>query len=89
MSVLTLLLASVSAYISTCVICSSSLFEPVRDCIKQHTKFLQIRNNKHPIECRLCLGFWLSLIFSLYYFSSVTYTLPIYGISYFLCTQER
>jgi hypothetical protein len=42
----------------------------------------------HLINCRLCTGFWVALLISICY--SDLYMFPlIYGMSYFLATQER
>lgn len=85
-----LILASAAAYISTAIISISSLFEPFRNWFKVKTAgTIFDKKPKHFIECRLCMSFWTSLLFSIVYFSSIYYTLPIYGISYFMATQER
>lgn len=51
-----------TAYIVTCVITSSSLFAPLRERVMRMTPRLVIRGGRHPVECRLCLGFWVSLL---------------------------
>lgn len=81
-----------AAYIITCVVTASSLFGPLREKVKQATPWLVIGNNKHPIECRLCLGFWVSLLVCFCTSPPELITinvLPVYGASYFLATQER
>ena len=81
-----------AAYIITCVVTSSSLFGPLRERVKRATPWLVIGESKHPIECRLCLGFWVSLLVCLCTSSPELITinvLPVYGASYFLATQER
>ena len=81
-----------TAYIITCVVTASSLFGPLRERAKRVTPWLVIDGGKHPIECRLCLGFWVSLLVCLCTSPPelVTITvLPVYGASYFLATQER
>lgn len=40
------------------------------------------------ISCRMCVGFWVTLIVCLWTLS-FTDTLAAYGFSYFLATQER
>jgi hypothetical protein len=77
-----------SVYIIVCVITSSSLFESLR--FKFKTKFpkLQIGTNKHFIECRLCVGFWISIGVCAC-FADINNVLVVYGASYFLATQER
>ena len=81
-----------AVYIITCVAASSSLFGPLREKVKGATPWLVIGGSKHPIECRLCLGFWVSLLVCLCTSSPELITinvLPVYGASYFLATQER
>ena len=81
-----------AVYIITCVVASSSLFGPLRERVKRATPWLVIGESKHPIECRLCLGFWVSLLVCLCTSSPELITinvLPVYGASYFLATQER
>ena len=82
-------LASLTAYICACVVGASSLFEPVRIKIKDKFPKLKIGNNKHFIECRLCLSFWTSCLACLMFGLSFKLILPIFGLSYFLATQER
>lgn len=82
----TLISKALSAYSLTFVVASSSLFEPAREWIKRKIPRLKIGNHKHFIECRMCVGFWAAL--------AVCHTdwkmiLPVYGLSYFLATQER
>ena len=81
-----------SAYIITCVVTASSLFGPLRERVKRATPWLVIGESKHPIECRLCLGFWVSLLVCLCTSPPELITinvLLVYGASYFLATQER
>ena len=81
-----------AAYIITCVVTSSSLFGPLRERVKRVTPWLMIGESNHPIECRLCLGFWVSLLVCLCTSPPELITinvLPVYGASYFLATQER
>ena len=81
-----------AAYIITCVVTSSSLFGPLRERVKRATPWLVIGESKHPIECRLCLGFWVSLLVCFCTSpteSALLNILPVYGASYFLATQER
>lgn len=40
-------------------------------------------------ECRMCIGFWVSLAITLLFGGGVLELLAIYGGSYFLATQER
>ena len=81
-----------AAYIITCVVTSSSLFAPLRQGVKHATPWLVIGESNHPIECRLCLGFWVSLLVCLCTSPpelAIFNILPVYGASYFLATQER
>lgn len=82
----TLIIKSLMSYVVTFVVASSSLLEPVRAIIKRKIPRLQIGNHKHFIDCRMCVGFWASALVCVYDISMV---LPVYGISYFLATQER
>lgn len=77
-----------AVYIVTCVVTSSSLFGPVRERIRRMTPWLVIGEARHPIECRLCLGFWVSAALC-GYLGDLMIFLPVYGASYFLATQER
>ena len=81
-----------TVYIVTCVVTASSLFGPLRERVKRATPWLVIGESKHPIECRLCLGFWVSLLVCFCtapHDSALLNVLPVYGASYFLATQER
>ena len=84
-----IVLCSFSAYIAACVIGVSSLFDPVRVAIIKKYPKLRIGNNKHFVECRLCLSFWTSLFFVILFGLSLMYVIPVYGMAYFLATQER
>ena len=81
--------ASLTAYICACVVGASSLFEQLRVKIKDNFPKLKIGNNKHFIECRLCLSFWTSCLACLLFGLSWKLVLPVFGLSYFLATQER
>lgn len=84
-----LLLATLVAYICACVIGASSLFEPARFNVIKYLPMLRIGNNKHFIECRLCLTFWTSCFAVALFTQDITHVLPVYGAAYFLATQER
>lgn len=81
-----LFIYSFTAYAITFVITSSSLFEPFRFWFIKKTPKLRIGNNKHLIECRMCFGFWASVLVCNTDWKMI---LPVYGLSYFLATQER
>ena len=74
------------SYICTLILTGSSLFKPLREKLKK--KFPLRKHYPHPLECRLCIGLWISLCFWL--FSTLMYLdfLIIYGLSYFLATLE-
>lgn len=78
----------IASYIITLIITSSSILEPIRNKIKSLTTNLQFGNNKHFVECRLCIGFWVTCCVCLY-FNVMDNFFTIYGFSYFLATQER
>lgn len=84
-----LFLAIFTAYICACVIGASSLFEPVRLKLIKNLPKLKIGNNKHFIECRLCLTFWTACFSCLLFSQDLINILPVYGAAYFLATQER
>lgn len=77
-----------TVYIITCVVTSSSLFARLREIIIAATPWLQPTGHHHPIECRLCFGFWVSALLC-GVLGDITTFLPVYGASYFLATQER
>lgn len=81
-----LLINSLSIYAITFVVTASSLFEPVRTWVMRKTPRLKIGSAKHPIECRMCFGFWAAVVVCNF---DYTLILPAYGLSYFLATQER
>ncbi len=85
----TILPAALTAYICACVIGASSLFAPVRGWVMRHLPKLQIAGHKHFIECRLCLSFWSSCGAVLLFGLPLVDALPVYGLAYFLATQER
>lgn len=81
--------ASLSSYISSCVITSSSLFSPFREYIIKRTSFFAISGNRHFAECRLCMSFWTSGLSVMVFGLDAIMILPVYGLAYFLATQER
>lgn len=76
-------------YIITCVITSSSLFSVFRKYVVQVTPFFKFESYPHFIDCRLCVGFWISFFYCLFVIQDLRLVLPIYGASYLLATQER
>ena len=81
-----LILQSFGAYALTFVIAASSLFEPFREWFKAKTPRLKIGNHKHFIECRMCVTFYASVLMCN---TNYEFILPVYGLAYFLATQER
>lgn len=81
-------LNALATYAITLVITSSSIFERIRFYVIEKTPFLIIGSNRHFIECRMCLGFWISIIIC-YSHNQINLILPVYGLSYFMATQER
>lgn len=81
-----LVIYALSTYAITFVVASSSLFEPFRFWFIKKTPKLRIGNNKHLIECRMCFGFWAAVLVCNTDWKMI---LPVYGLSYFLATQER
>lgn len=78
-----------SSYIIACIVTQSTLFEGIRFKIKKltHGSILD-KKPKHFIECRFCVGFWVSLLICVLY-KDIANILMVYGASYFLATQER
>lgn len=85
-----LMVAIFAVYIITVVTTSSSLLANARAWLIRRTPRLQpIQDYPHFIECRLCVGFWISLAVTPALGLSWTDGLLVYGASYFLATQER
>jgi hypothetical protein len=88
--ILATFVAVFSAYILTVVVTGSSLLAPIRGWLLIHTPRLRITPDyPHFVECRLCVGFWVSGAICLA--SGLPWPMVglIYGASYFLATQER
>jgi len=81
-----LILKALAAYAITFIIASSSLFEPLRRKIMLLFPCLKIDTNKHFVECRMCVGFWAAVAVCNLDWKLI---LPVYGLSYFMATQER
>jgi hypothetical protein len=77
---------ALTVYALTFVITSGAIFEPMRGWIMRRTPMLRIGGHKHFIECRMCIGFWCALAICGMDYKMI---LPVYGLSYFLATQER
>lgn len=82
-----LILLALSAYALTFIITSSAIFEHQRQWLKVRTPWMHVQGHRHFIECRMCVGFWVSLVVCNANWSTMLF--PVYGLSYFLATQER
>jgi len=82
----TLVTNALEAYALTFIITSSSLFARLREQVMRRTPFLKIGQHRHFIECRMCVGFWAAVAICN---TNYIMILPVYGLSYFLATQER
>ena len=78
--------ATLSSYIITLVLVKGSIFEKTRETIKRRTPWLQFANHPHFVDCRLCISFWSSVLVC---HNNYTLIVPVYGLAYFLATQER
>jgi hypothetical protein len=87
-----LLVAICGSYMITLILTKGSIFNYQRQWLIDRTPWLQKLPMKgepkpfHYLLCRLCLGALISIPFSWYY--DVNWFI-VYGISYFLATQER
>jgi len=80
------ILYALASYAATFVIASSSLFSAARALIRRKLPELKLGDYPHFIDCRMCVGFWCSLLVC---WGDWRMVLPVYGLSYFLATQER
>lgn len=86
------------AYIITVVIVDAPSLDKYRRWIVKVTpkligvnRGIDISNPRHLVhlvECRLCTGFWVSLLITFIY-GNIEYFLLVYGASHFLAMQER
>jgi len=81
-----LFLLVLSVYSLTFVVASSSILKPFRKWFISKTPWLKIEERPHFIECRMCVGFWVTLAVCNTNYGVI---LAVYGLSYFLATQER
>lgn len=81
-----LVVCIITSYIITVIIVANPHLEGVRRKIREKT--LWIKTKPHFIDCRLCIGFWVSFIVCVIY-GNYHIILPVYGASYFIATQER
>lgn len=79
---------TLAAYAITFVITSSSILAQPRAWLMAHTAWLCPTGHRHFLECRMCVGFWSSLLVC-GFTADWRLLLAVYGASYFLATQER
>ena len=83
-----------ACYAITFVIVNGDILHKIRSKFISLTPFLRV-NNMHMLECRMCIGFWVSLLVSIATTDTsdillfILMWLSYYGASYFLATQER
>ena len=91
-SILACITAVLSSYVVTLVAAKGSLFNATRRWLIERTLWAQALPMwgeplpPHPLMCRLCLGAWVSLAFSLIYSCN---WLIVWAGAYFMATQER
>lgn len=84
-----LIVISLVVYTLTFLAVSSNILHPIRLWIVKHTPFL-IVNRTHPLSCRMCAGWWLTIVVCVLMGEySIVNMLCVYGLSYFIATQER
>lgn len=88
-----LVLLSLTAYAITFVLVSSKLLEPIREFLKEQSpgfrfELVSAYGPEHFFDCRMCVGFWVCSILCLLT-QQLPLLFPVYGLSYFLATQER
>lgn len=90
-----LVILAFAAYAVTFVVTESRLTEWFRGWFNANVPFKSLfvgdADESLPfIKCRMCVGFWASLAICLAFGDSTAYeVLAVYGLSYFLATQER
>ena len=76
-----------AVYIISLVIAGSKLMIPVKGLLSKYKAGLFVRE---ILDCRLCTGFWMTLLIVLISNNtSLEDLFIIWGSSYFLATQER
>jgi hypothetical protein len=85
------LVLAIVSYAFTFVIASAGLFSRPRNWLMAKTPWMQPTGHKHFLECRMCIGFWCSLVVCLIIndYCYITDVMAVYGLSYFMATQER
>ena len=87
-------------YTVTLIVCTSTLFDPIRQWVILRTPSLYSplsfivsdyeypANLKHFISCRMCVGFWVSLFVCISVSDYYNFFI-VFASSYFIATQER
>ena len=84
-----LIVASIVSYIVTLVIVKGSIFDSARNWVRSILpSWFQVPGYPHFIDCRLCVCAWVSLV-TVIVIGAPEHWLPVYGLSYFMATQER
>lgn len=76
-----------TSYIVALILVSSPHLASARAYVKKITPYLS-NGTLHGVDCRLCVGFWVSLIACAVY-GRLNLFLLVYAASYFMATQER
>jgi len=77
-----------AAYIITVVLVEGHIFSYAREYARQRLSLLRF-GGTHLFDCRLCVGFYISVGLVVFNSGTINDFLIIYGASYFLATQER
>ena len=76
-----------TSYILTALLVDGTIFNTPRRWLRKKTQFLTF-NSHWLFDCRLCLGFWVSIIVA-FFIGNISIFLAIYGFSHFLSMIER
>jgi hypothetical protein len=84
----------------TLLLTTGTIFKPIRQWIILRTPHLYnpldmnfssqeiTEDSVHLVECRMCMGVWITFCACLYG-HNLDYYWVVFGLSYFLATQER
>jgi hypothetical protein len=81
-----------ASYIITAVLVNGNIFYSVREWIKGKSPWLvkgPKYQGRHMLDCRMCVGAWVSLGVTIAFSLQPSAFLLVYGASYFICTQEQ
>lgn len=88
-------------YSVTLILTSSAILDPIRQWFilktpwlysplaKLNKEYIYPAGTKHFCECRMCMGTWITILISYLYSLNVLEYFIVFGVSYFLATQER